>query len=373
MDTIMWLLPVCITLFVVIRSAVRTWKNGLFMAVGDLILSIISAYAAFFITRLLVNPEKTDLFGLGALLLSYIPEGFLAANPKLVSFLSALPTAILALIFFTIAFDVLRINSYKLLLKLNKKYGWSEKYLNFKSSKWVSMCVGALTAMVCVLVDMVLLSGVVTFSGNMVQCAQAATHIDAFSTVGGSMLTLRNNPVFAIANQLGCYDAFCQLTSAQRDGETFSVGQELNDLSETFVALLPVFDALPSEDNIPTAEELRALPELLGDSEDVMGLLTGLIQSNLEALGDSDAVFIISQLIGTTPDNFESYLSSLETEDAYDDLTTFCNIAALLADQGLLPESGQDFQMDALTDASLLTSVEQELQKNIDLVTQLLP
>lgn len=373
MDTIMWLLPVCITLFVVIRSAVRTWKNGLFMALGDLILSIISAYASFYLTRLVVNPEKIDLFGLGALLLSYIPEGFLAVNPKLTAFLSALPTAILALVIYTIAFDVMRVNSYKLLLKLNKKYGWSEKYLNFKSAKLVSMGVGALTAIVCVLVDMVLLTGVITFSGNMVQCAEVATNIGAFTTVGGSMLTLRDNPIFRIANRLGCYDAFCKLTSAQRDGETFSVGQELNDLSDTFVALLPIFDALPSEGNMPSGDDLRALPETLGDSEEVMGMMIGLIRSNLGALGDSDAVYIVSKLIGTTPDNFESYLGTLETGNAYDDLTTFCNIAALLADRGLLPESGQTFQMDALSDNFLLTLVEQELQKNMDLVTQLLP
>ena len=371
MDIIMWLLPVCITLFVVIRGAVRTWKNGLFMALMDLCTSVASAYLAFLLTRLLIDPAKVDLFGLGALLLRYIPEGFLAANPRLVAFLSALPTAILALLFFTVAFELLRVNSYKLLEKGNKKYGWSKKLLQIKAAKPLSMGVGALTALVCVLADLVVLSGVITFSGNMLYCAEVATGDPIFSSFGGSVHTLDNNPVFRMANFFGCYEAFCDLTAAQRDGEEFSVGQELNDISETFVALLPLFDSLPSEDNIPTTEELRALPDALGDSPEVMGLMTGLVRSNTEALGDSDAVMIVSRLIGTTPDVFEAYLEQLAVEDAHDDLTTFCNISALLADRGLLPEAGGIFQMEALEDEALLGEVRQELEKNPGLMAAL--
>ena len=371
MDVITWLLPVCITLFVVIRSAVRTWKNGLFMALLDFVLSIVTAYAAFFLTRLLINPETLDLFGLGALLLKYIPEGFLEVNPQLSDFLSALPTAIAALLFFTIAFEVLRVNIYKLLEKLNKKHGWSEKFLNFKSAKWLSMGVGALTAIICVLVDMVILTGAVTFSGNMIYCAEVATGSSVFSTIGGSVHTLTTNPVFSIARVLGCYDAFCQLTSAQRDGEGFSVGQELNDISDTFVSLLPVFDALPSESNAPSAEALRALPQALGDSPEVMGLMTGLIRSNLDALGDSDAVYIVSKLIGTTPEAFKDYLATLDPEDAPKDLATFCNIAALLADRDLIPEAGGTFQLDAINAEDLQAALQQELAKNPDLISAL--
>jgi len=371
MDVITWLLPVCITLFVVIHGAVRTWKNGLVMALADFGLTVVSAYAAFFLTRLFINPEKIDLFGLGALLLSYIPEGFLTAVPSLEAFLAALPTAIAALLFFTIAFEVLRVNGYKLLDKLNKKFGWSEKLLQFKAAKPISMAVGAMTAMVCVLVDMVVLTGVITFGGNMVYCAEVATGNSAFSVLGGSIHAMRKSPVFSIANVLGCYDAFCDLTTAQRDGKVFSVGQELNDISETFVALLPVFDALPKEGKMPSAEDLRSLPKVLVDTPEVVGLMTGLIGSNLEALGGSDAVYIVSQLIGTTPEIFETYLSTLEPEDAHEDLTTFCNIAALLADRGLLPEDGENFQMDALKDPTLLQQAVEELAKNPDLMSAL--
>lgn len=371
MDVIMWLLPVCITLFVMIRGAIRTWKNGLFMALMDLCASIASAYLAFLLTRLLINPARVDLFGLGALLLRHIPAGFLAASPRLEAFFSALPTAILALLFFTIAFEVLRLNSYKLLEKGNKKFGWSEKLLQFKAAKPLSMGVGALTAMVCILADLVVLSGVVTFSGNMLYCAEVATGDQIFSVFGGSVHTLHNNPVFRIANTLGCYEAFCDLTTAQRDGEEFSVGQELNDISETFVKLLPIFDALSKDGAVPTAEELRALPDALGDSTEVMELLTGLVRSNTEALGSSDAVMIVSRLIGTTPEVFEAYLEQLAVENAHDDLTTFCNIAALLADRGLLPEEGENFRLDALEEEALLAEVRQELEQNPELMAAL--
>ena len=189
--------------------------------------------------------------------------------------------------------------------------------------------------------------------------------------LGNAVHTLKNNPIFTVADSLGCYEAFCDLTTAQRDGEIFSVGQELNDISETFVALLPVFDALPSEHNMPTAEELRALPDALGDSPEVMGLMTGLVRSNTEALGSSDAVMIVSRLIGTTPEVFEAYLEQLAVENAHGDLTTFCNISALLADRCLLPESGGVFQMEALEDEALLTEVRQELEKNPGLMAAL--
>ena len=66
----------------------------------------------------------------------------------------------------------------------------------------------------------------------------------------------------------------------------------------------------------------------------------------------------------TTPDRFEKYLSKLTTEDAHDDLETFCNIAALLGDRDLLPEAGGTFDQAVLSDPTLLESVQQELAKN---------
>jgi hypothetical protein len=373
MDIILWLLPVCITLFSVIRGARRTWKNGLFLALVDLGCAILCAFAAFFLTRLLVNPEKVDLFGIGKLLLSKIPKGYLQASPSLAAFLKALPTAILALMFFSFAFYTLLNLCRRLVDKLNTKYDWSNKLLNFKHSKWVAMATGGLTALVCVLTDLVVVTGVITFSGNMLYCADVALGTTALSPLADSVHKLQNNPIISMANGLGCYEAYCDLTAARRDGERFSVGQELNDISETFVAILPVFDALPSEDHVPSAEEIRALPEALGESQEAMELLSGLVLSNTEALGDSDAISIISELLGTTPEQFEAYLETVDPETAHEDLTTFCNIAALLADRDLLPQPGENFPKEALEDEELLSLARQELAKNPRLEDALLP
>ena len=357
-------IPILLVVYIIAKEAWQTWKDGLFLALIKLGISLVSAVLAFLLTRLLVNPAWVDLFGLGKLLLSKIPKDFLVVNPHLKDFLKALPTALIALLAFTGLFDLLRLNGNKLLAKLDEKHQWSKKYLKIKGEKAYTVCTGVLTSVVCLMTDLVILCGTLTFSGNMLYCAKAATGAKIFSGAGDVVHQLEKNPVVRLANDMGAEKVFFTLTSAQRDGESFSVGEEMIRISNAFVDLLPVFEVLPREGQTPTPEQIRALPEALGDNPETMGLMVGLVRSYRKDLGDSDAVKIISTLMDTTPDRFEKYLSKLTTEGAHDDLETFCNIAALLGDRDLLPEAGGTFDQAALSDPTLLESVQQELAKN---------
>ena len=215
-----------------------------------------------------------------------------------------------------------------------------------------------------------MLCGTLTFSGNMLYCAEAATGQEIFTTMGDVVHQLEENPVIRLANNLGAQEAFFELTKGERDGESFSVGQELIHYSDVFVGILPVFDALPKEGEAPTAKQLRQLPETLEEEESV-ALLVGMARSYKEDLGQSDAVLILSALVGTTPEDFEDYLGELTTETAHEDLTTICEVAALLAEKDLIPENGEDFDMEALEDPELLTRIHQEIHKNQHLVEAL--
>lgn len=367
MQVLITVIPILVVIFIIGKEAWQTWKDGLLLALIKLGISLASLVLAFFLTRLLIDPAKVDLFGLGDLLVDLVPEAFFTVNPYLTDFIHALPTALMAILGFTIIFDFLRINGCKLLRKLSEKHKWSEKYLKIKGEKLCTMGVGALTSIMCLLTDLVILCGTLTFSGNMLYCAKAATGQNIFSTAGDVVHALEKNPVIKLANTMGAQDVFFELTMAQRDGEPFSVGQEMIRISDAFVDMLPVFEVLPQEGQIPTAEQIRALPEALGDSPDTMGLLVGLVRSYEQELGDSDAIMIFSSLIGTTPERFSQYLAQLTLEDAHDDLTAFCEIAALLADRELIPESGDCFDLNALSDLELLAQARQELLKNKDL------
>lgn len=364
MDFLIYAVPTCIVLFSIGRQAWRIWKEGLFMALAQLGIALVSAFLSFFLTRLLLDPARVDLFGLGGLLLKHVPAGFVTAMPQTEAFLRALPTALLALIGFSVIFELLRINGNKLLRKLNEKHRWSERFLKFKAEQACTVVVAILIAAVCLAPDMITICGALTFSGNMLYCADAATGEEIFSTMGDFVHQLEKNPVIRLANSLGAQDVYFELTSASRDGEPFSVGQELNELSTAFVGLLPVFEVMPREGQVPTAAQLRALPEALGSSEESLGLLVGLVLSYQEDLGSSDGVKILSTLIGTTPKRFQQYLSQLTVATARDDLETICEIAALLADRGLIPEAGDPFDISALADPLLLAEVRQTLLQN---------
>lgn len=368
MDFLITVVPILVVVFIIVKEARQTWKDGLFLTLIKLGITLLSLLLAFFLTRLLLDPAKVDLFGLGQLLADQVPGEFFKVMPETEAFIRSLPTALLAIIGFTVIFDVLRINGCKLMRKLNEKHKWSEKYLKISHEKLATMGVGALSSMLCLLTDLVVICGTLTFSGNMLYCAEAATGQEIFSSVGDVVHQLERNPVIRLANAAGAQDVFFELTRSQRDGESFSVGQELIHYSEVFVGILPVFDVLPQPGQVPTARQLRALPELL-ENEESLALLVSMVRSYKKDLGSSDAVLIFSSLMGTTPVRFEKYMSRLTVEEAHQDLTTVCNIAALLAERDLIPESGDYFDMNALQDPELLALVRQEVLQNENFVT----
>lgn len=368
MDILITALPILIVVFIIAKDAWQTWKDGLFLTLVKLGITLVSLVLSFFLTRLLLNPAKIDAFGLGQLLADYIPREFFRVMPETEAFIRSLPTALLAIIGFTVFFDLLRINGCKLMRKLNEKYKWSEKYLKISHEKVATMGAGALCSAVCLLTDLVVICGTLTFSGNMLYCAHAATGQEVFTSVGDVVHELERNPVIRLANAMGAQDVFFELTKSERDGESFSVGQELIHYSDVFVGILPVFDVLPKEGQTPTAEQLLALPDAL-DNEESLALLVSMVRSYKNELGDSDAVMIFSSLMDTTPVRFEKYLSRMTTQEAHEDLTTVCNIAALLAQRDLIPESGEYFDMNALQDPELLALVRQEVLKNENFVT----
>lgn len=364
MTFLVYALPLILVAISIARQARHIWKDGLFLALVRLGITLVSAFLAFFLTRLLLDPAKVDLFGLGALLLQWVPEAFITVMPRLEAFLRALPTALLALVGFTVIFDILRVQGGKLLHKLNEKYRWSERFLKIKYEKLVTTLVGILIAAVCLVPELMIVTGTLTFSGNMLYCAKTATGQAVFTTMGDFVHQLQESPLIILCQKLGAEDMFFALTSAQRDGEPFSVGEEMNHLSDTFVGILPVYEVLDRTDEAPSPEQIRALPEVLTSTEESLELTVGLARSYSGELGDSDAVLIISTLMGTTPERFEEYLSQLTPETAERDLPTICELAAMLGDRGLIPEEGELFDMNALQDPELLADIAQEVQKN---------
>ena len=367
MDFLVTFIPILLVIFIIVKEVWQTWKDGLLLTLIKLGITLVSLALAFGLTRLLINPAKVDLFGLGQLLMDQIPGDFFIVMPETEAFIKALPTALLAVVGFTIIFDLIRTNLCKLMRKLDSTHHWSEKYLKFKGEKFATMAVGALCSAICLLTDLIVLCGTLTFSGNMLYCAEAATGQEIFTTMGDVVHQLEENPVIRLANNLGAQEAFFELTKGERDGKSFSVGQELIHYSDVFVGILPVFDALPKEGHTPTPEQIRALPELLQDEESV-ALLVAMVRSYREDLGSSDAVMIISTLIGTTPEEFERYLGQLTEEAAHEDLETVCQIAALLADRGLIPEGGEYIDMEALEDLELLAQIRQIVLENENFV-----
>lgn len=368
MQTIMYIVPACIILFLVIRKTIRIYKDGLFLALLQLGLVAVCAVLAFVLTRLIFNPARVDFLGLGQKLLDFIPEDFFLVMPRMEAFIRALPTALIALLAFSLFFEILRVNCAKLLSKLNKKHGWSEKYLHFKGNKCVALAVGLVTAVLALLIDLVTLNGIVSFSSNMLYCAETATGQAYFGAMGRAVEEFENSPVKRITDAMGCKWAFHALTTAERDGESFSVGQELTDISYTIVGLMPIFDAIPSEDGLPDAEQLRQLPALLTANPESIEMVTALVRASQEDLAQSDAVLVASTVMGVTTEQFADYLDQLTPETTETDLQTFCNIAALMREHDLLPEKGEMISMKDLEDPAFLEQVVQELYKNDGLV-----
>ena len=368
MEALIWWIPVALTAFVLIKQVLRTWKEGLFMAILYLLWTAVAAVAGFALTRLLLDPAKGDLFGLGALLVEKIPQDFFRVMPQLQAFIQALPMALAAVILFPVFFDIIRVAGNNFLRKQNKKQGWSERFLTFPGQRLLAGVLALATACICLMTDLVILVGALPFCGNMLYCAETVTGQAAFRTAGDAVHGLEEHPVVQVANRLGATELFYELTSAKRGEEAFSVGQEMNELSHAFVGLLPIFEAVPQEGSVPDGQQLRALPQALAESPGSMELVVALVSAYRQELGDSDAILIVSTLMDVTPEQFESYLATLDTESAQADMTTVCNIVALLADRGLLVEAGEAFDLSSLSDPELRAEVKQELLKNPNMV-----
>lgn len=364
MQTIMYIVPACIILFLVIRKTIRVYKDGLFLALLQLGLVGISAVLAFVLTKLLLNPAKIDFMGLGQKIVDLIPADFFLVCPSMKAFALALPTALIALIAFTVFFEILRVNGARILSRLNKKHGWNENFLHFPGNKYAALGVGLVTAVLVLLIDLVAINGAVTFSANMLRCAETATGQASFGVMAQAMEEFEKSPVKRITDAMGCKQVFHALTTGNRDGEPFSVGEELTALSSTFADIMPVFNAVPTDDYLPEADTLRQLPAELSGSTQSLELITALVRSSRDALAESDAALIITTVMGVSPEKFSQYLSQLTVETAGADLQTFCNIAALLREYDLLPEKDEIISLKDLDNPSLLEAVAQEIQKN---------
>ena len=179
-----------------------------------------------------------------------------------------------------------------------------------------------------------------------------------------AMEEFEKSPVKRITDAMGCKQVFHALTTGSRNGEVFSVGEELTALSSTFAGIMPVFDVIPTDDHLPEADAIRSLPAVLASTPQSVKLITALVRSSQKALGESDAALVVSTLMGISPEQFSEYLSALTVETAEADLQTFCNIVALLREYDLLPKKGEEISLSDLDNPLLLEAVAQEIEKN---------
>lgn len=368
MKVLIYTLPIVI---VVLRLGYKGWRimrEGLFLALMQLTVSVISAIGSFLLTRLCLNPARVDLFGWGEQLVAFVPQDFFTVMPKWEALLRALPTALIALAGFTVLFDVMRWLGVKLLKKMNTQYGWSNKFLKMQGEKLLTACTGVVLAAVCLMPSFVILCGILPCSVNMLHCADAVLEQDIYGNAEDILRLLDESPLIRFGNALGADDVYYALTTAKRNGEDFSVGQELNQLSGAFVSMLPVLDALNFKNGQPpSAADLRQLSALLGESEEGLALVVSVIRSYSDLLRDSDAIEIMSTLMDTEPERFAEYLQQLDMETAQDDLRTFCEVVAILSERDLLPASGELFDKSALEDDALKALIRAEIEKNSDL------
>ena len=363
-EKIIWLIPIVIAALIVIRQIIRTWKDGLFLSLLQLVWTVAAAIGGFFLTHALIDPAKMDLFGLGEKLAAMIPERLMKGLPVLDPLVRALPTALIAIIAFPVIFEVLRSVGCWVLRKLNRKFGWSEKILCFRGEKVAAEVVGLITSVVCVMTDMVIFAGMLSFCGNMFYCAEQVLKDETFGTMSAAVQTLEENPVIRAADALGAEDMLAYLTAAERNGEPFSVSSELTRMSKAVVELMPVLEVvLPSEDRKPTGDDFRALPVKLKDAPDGMDLMVGIVKSYSEELESSNAVQVFTEMTGTTPEQVQAYVASIDEETAPEDVETVCEVAAILADHGVMV--GQEVDLEAaMNDEALIAEVQAAILAN---------
>lgn len=367
MKTLMWLIPALIVVAVIAWKAYKSYKKGLFSALLDLGSCIAGAALAFAITRLLLNPENTDLFGLGEKLLGVVPPEFIATSPRYEALIRALPTAVAALIIFSALFGLLRSVCASILHRLDHKFGWSEKWLCFHGHRFVAVGVGLVTALFLLVMHLVPVGGLSTFASTAVQLVDTVFDAKEYPVLSDTVHGLAESPAVRAVDALGSRKLFCELTTARRGNETFSVGEELLHLAESFTNVLPTLRSFTTDGLGNDPEAIRDLPDQLLSTPEMRELAAGLLVSSREELVSSDAVRILSDLLDVPTDRFNTYLDQLDTESIHGDVTTFCNMAAILAEEGHVPEKGQEFDDAVLEDAALKARVRAELEQNAKL------
>ena len=366
MKILMWILPLAYVVGTLYFRIRKLYKEGLFVALLHLANTIVSAVAAFLLTRLLLDPAKIDLFGMGAAIHDLIPPEFFAAVPETEALVLALPTAFVALIGFTGLFNFLRWLVDKLLDTLTEKFGWEEKFGKLHGQHWLGLIPSAISSVLVLLVDMVLIGGCIHLGAHLMVPAKYAFEGNFVATAADATMALSESPVIELTDSLGCKWAFETLTTGQRDGKPFSAGKELIEWSRMFDGLGKATVLYGENGEAPDAETLRALADDLTADPHTVRMAAGLIHSNEQALAESDAIKVLSQVLGTTPERFGQYLSQVTPEQLEGDIHTACNIAAILAERNILPDEGQLIDMATLNDPALLEEVRQEAQKNPD-------
>lgn len=366
MEMIIWSIPIVVAVIIMIRQIVRTWKDGLFLSLLQLVWTVVAAVGGFFLTHALVNPAKMDLFDLGKKLAELTPQNIYKGLPYLEGLVLALPTALIAIIAFPIVFDVLRAAGCWVLRKCNKKFGWSEKLLHFRGEKVVAEAAGLVTSAVCLMTDMMIFAGMLTFCCNMFYCAETITHDETFASMNSAVHTLEENPVIRLSNSMGAEQILDYLTMAERNGETFSVSSELTRLSKAVVDLMPVIEmVMPTNNHRPTGDDFRDLSAKLKDAPEGMELMVDIVKSYEVELEESDAVQTFIQMTGTTPEQVHAYVASIDAETAPEDVETVCEVAAILTDYGVMTGPNQEVDLEAaMSNEALLEEVKAAVLNN---------
>lgn len=364
MEAWIWVVPaVLMVLYVGIRVW-KTYKRGLFLALLQLGATVVAAVAAFGLTRLLLNPGTVDLFGFGQALYEALPGEVAMLGTGVENLIRALPTAMFALVVFTVVFILLRVILWAVMRGLDRKFGWSQKLLCFEGHKLVAMVPGLASAVICLLVQLVLFNGLLCVFSNALVAVQAVADVPALKDAAAIVQSLAESPAITITDDLGCRWAFNALTTGQKDGETFSVGKQMIGVAKTAAGLDKVKVFLPGSEEKPTGDDFRALPEYLKENPEILETASIMLESVMEEMLTEEAVEALSQMMQTTPEQVREYLDNMELTEMEEHITTLCNVAAILADKDLLPEKIEDLDMEALEDPELQEKIMEEILKN---------
>ena len=362
MKTIMWLAPCCIVLLIVALHTWRIYRKGLVMALVHLGATLLSAVAAFALTRNFLDPATVDIGGLGESLAGLIPPEFHSIHPGFPEFIRALPTALIALIAFPLLFGILRPILNKIASLLCKPL--TSMLPRFPGSGLLAIAVSIVSAILVLMVHLVPLGGISTVASDTLQIAKKVANNEDFTVAADALQGLTESPVVVAIDEMGCRKLFYELTSAKRGEETFSVGEELTHFTGAFSDLIHIFDAIPTDGITMSAENIQALIESLTGSDFVVELTTGLVRSFGEELAGSDAIHIVSQLMDVSENRFQEYFAQISADTLPDDLQTFGDIAAVLSSQSVIPKPGGEFDYAALSDPALMEQVRQIALKN---------